>query len=260
MGLLTDRVAIVTGASKGIGRVMSLLFAHEGAKVVCAARSEALLGETVALVRAGGGEAVASVCDAASEDGAKAIVDAGLKAFGRIDTLVNNAGDGGPTKPIQDYTVDDWFYTVNSCLTSAYLCSRFAVPAMIAAGRGAIVNIASMAGRRGLAYRVGYCSAKAGQIGMTYGLALELGRHNITVNAIAPGAVAGDRIDRVIQGQADVRGVDVERVRQSLVDRAPLRRMSTAEDISSLAAFLCSDHARNISGQCIPVTAGEPAS
>ena len=260
MGLLTDRVAIVTGASKGIGRVMSLLFASEGAKVVCAARSEALLGETVALVRAGGGEAVASICDAASEDGAKAIVDAGLKAFGRIDTLVNNAGDGGPTKPIQDYTVDDWFYTVNSCLTSAYLCSRFAVPAMIAAGRGAIVNIASMAGRRGLAYRVGYCSAKAGQIGMTYGLALELGRHNITVNAIAPGAVAGDRIDRVIQGQADVRGMDVERVRQSLVDRAPLRRMSTAEDISSLAAFLCSDHARNISGQCIPVTAGEPAS
>jgi NAD(P)-dependent dehydrogenase (short-subunit alcohol dehydrogenase family) len=260
VGLLTDRVAIVTGASKGIGRVMSLLFAREGAKVVCAARSEALLGETVALVRAGGGEAVASVCDAAAEDGAKAIVDAGLKAFGRIDTLVNNAGDGGPTKPIQDYTVDDWFYTVNSCLTSAYLCSRFAVPAMIAAGRGAIVNIASMAGRRGLAYRVGYCSAKAGQIGMTYGLALELGRHNITVNAIAPGAVAGDRIDRVIQGQADVRGVDVERVRQSLVDRAPLRRMSTAEDISSLAAFLCSDHARNISGQCIPVTAGEPAS
>jgi len=260
VGLLTDRVAIVTGASKGIGRVMSLHFAREGAKVVCAARSEARLGETVALVRAGGGEAVASVCDAASEDGAKAIVDAGLKAFGRIDTLVNNAGDGGPTKPIQDYTVDDWFYTVNSCLTSAYLCSRFAVPAMIAAGRGAIVNIASMAGRRGLAYRVGYCSAKAGQIGMTYGLALELGRHNITVNAIAPGAVAGDRIDRVIQGQADVRGMDVERVRQSLVDRAPLRRMSTAEDISSLAAFLCSDHARNISGQCIPVTAGEPAS
>ena len=116
-----------------------------------------------------------------------------------------------------------------------------------------------MAGRRGLAYRIGYCSAKAGQIGMTYGLALELGRHNITVNAIAPGAVEGDRIDRVIKGQAEVRGVDVERMRQSLVERSPLHRMATAEDISSLAAFLCSGHARNISGQCIPVTAGEPA-
>jgi NAD(P)-dependent dehydrogenase (short-subunit alcohol dehydrogenase family) len=173
---------------------------------------------------------------------------------------VNNAGDGGPTKPVQDYSTEEWFYTINSCLTSAYLCSRFAVPAMMAAGRGAIVNIASMAGRRGLAYRVGYCSAKAGQIGMTYGLAVELGRHNITVNAIAPGAVAGDRIDRVIQGQADIRGISVERMRESFVDRAPLRRMSTPDDIASLAAFLCSEHARNISGQCIPVTAGEPAS
>jgi len=260
MALLTDRVAIVTGASKGIGRVMSQIFAREGAKVVCAARSEALVKETVARIRDDGGDAVAVVGDVAVEAGAKAIVDVGVHAFGRVDTLVNNAGDGGPTKPIQDYTVDDWFYTVNSCLTSAYLCSRFAVPAMIAAGRGAIVNIASMAGRRGLAYRVGYCSAKAGQIGMTYGLALELGRHNITVNAIAPGAVAGERIDRMIKGQADLRGVDVERMRESFVERSPLRRMSTAEDISSLAAFLCSDHARNISGQCIPVTGGEPAS
>jgi NAD(P)-dependent dehydrogenase (short-subunit alcohol dehydrogenase family) len=260
VGLLDGRVAVITGASKGIGRVMSLLFAREGAKVVCAARSGALVHETVALIDAAGGDAIAAVGDVSLEDGARAIVDAGVQTYGRVDTLVNNAGDGGPTKPIQDYTTDDWFYTVNSCLTSAYLCSRFAVPAMIAAGRGSIVNIASMAGRRGLMYRVGYCSAKAGQIGMTYGLALELGRHNITVNAIAPGAVAGDRIDRVIQGQADVRGVDVDKMRQSFVERSPLRRMSTPEDIASLAAFLCSDHARNISGQCIPVTAGEPAS
>ena len=260
MQLLTDRVAIITGASKGIGRVMAQLFAREGAKVVCAARSHDLVNETVAAIRSAGGQAVPVVADASREDGAQAIVEAGRQAFGGIDTLVNNAGDGGPTKPIQDYSTDDWFYTVNSCLTSAYLCSRFAVPAMIAAGRGAIVNIASMAGRRGLAYRVGYCSAKAGQIGMTYGLALELGRYNITVNAIAPSAVAGDRIDRVIQAQADIRGVLIEHMRKSFVDRAPLRRMSTPDDIAALAAFLCSDGARNISGQCIPVTAGEPAS
>jgi NAD(P)-dependent dehydrogenase (short-subunit alcohol dehydrogenase family) len=260
VGLLTGRIAIVTGASKGIGRVMSELFAREGAKVVCAARSDALVTETVALIRAAGGDAVAAVADASLEAGARAIVDAGTRAYGGVDTLVNNAGDGGPTKPIQDYTTDDWFYTVNSCLTTSFMCSRFAVPAMIAAGRGSIVNIASMAGRRGLMYRVGYCSAKAGQMGMTYGLALELGRHNITVNAIVPGAVAGERIDRVIQGQAEIRGIDVEQQRQSFVERSPLRRMSTAEDIASLAVFLCSDQARNISGQCIPVTAGEPAS
>lgn len=258
MSLLKDRVAVITGASKGIGRVMSELFAREGAQVVCAARSAALVEEAAASIARAGGQAIAVAADAGTEDGARAIVEAAVKRFGRLDTLVNNAGDGGPTKAIQDYSLDDWFYTINSCLTSSYLCSRFAVPAMIAAGRGAIINVASMAGRRGLAYRVGYCSAKAGQMGMTYGLALELGRHNITVNAIAPGAVAGDRIDRVIKGQAEVRGVDVERMRQNFVERAPLRRMSTAEDISSLAAFLCSDLARNISGQCIPVTAGEP--
>jgi NAD(P)-dependent dehydrogenase (short-subunit alcohol dehydrogenase family) len=260
VGLLDNRVAIITGASKGIGRVMSETFAREGASVVCAARSAHLVDETAARAGAAGGRAIAVAADASTEAGARAIVDAALAAFGRLDTLVNNAGDGGPTKPIQDYSIDDWFYTVNSCLTSAYLCARFAVPAMIGAGRGAIVNIASMAGRRGLPYRVGYCAAKAGQIGMTYGLAVELGRHNITVNAIAPGAVSGDRIDRVIKGQADIRGVDVEKMRQTFVDRAPLRRMSTPEDIAALAAFLCSDHARNISGQCIPVTAGEPAS
>src|SRR5215813_9192064 len=210
MGQLAGRVALITGASKGVGRVMSRMFAAEGAAVICAARSRDLVEETTALVKADGGRAVAVVGDAAVEADVLRMVGAGVTAFGRVDTLVNNAGDGGPTKPVQDYTVDDWFYTLNSCLTSSYLCSRFAVPAMIAAGRGAIVNIASMAGRRGLAYRVGYCSAKAGQMGLTYGLALELGRHNITVNAIAPGAVAGDRIDRVIKGQAEVRGIDVE--------------------------------------------------
>jgi NAD(P)-dependent dehydrogenase (short-subunit alcohol dehydrogenase family) len=259
VALLDGRVAIITGASKGIGRVMAQRFASEGAKVVCAARSSSLVKETTTLIQAAGAQAIAVVADAGTEPGAQSIVNAGLAAFGRIDTLVNNAGDGGPTRPVQDYTVDEWFYTINSCLTSAYLCARFAVPAMIAAGRGAIVNIASMAGRRGLPYRVGYCAAKAGQIGMTYGLAVELGRHNVTVNAIAPGAVEGDRIDRAIEGQAQLRGIEVDRMRQSFLDRSPLRRMSTADDISALAAFLCSDLARNISGQCIPVTAGEPA-
>jgi NAD(P)-dependent dehydrogenase (short-subunit alcohol dehydrogenase family) len=155
--------------------------------------------------------------------------------------------------------VEDWEYTIGSCLTSTFLCTRFAVPEMIKAGGGAIVNISSMAGRRGLPFRAGYCAAKAGQVGFTYGMALELGPHNITVNAIAPGAVAGDRIDRVIAGQAQVRGVDEAAMRRALLERSPLRRMSTAEDIASLAVFLCGDLARNISGQCIAVNAGEPA-
>ncbi len=256
---LRGKVAIVTGASKGIGRAISLLFAREGASVVCAARSRELVEETAKSITASGGRALAVVCDLSREEDARRLVEASVKAFGKVTTLVNNAGDGGPTKPVQEYSVDDWRYTIDSCLTSSYLCIRFVAPEMIRAGGGAIVNISSMAGRRGLAYRIGYCSAKAGQVGMTYGMALELGPHNITVNAIAPGAVEGDRIDRVIAGQAAVRKVTVEAMREALLSRSPLKRMVTADDIAAAALFLCSDLARNISGQCVPVNAGEPA-
>src|SRR2546427_3151309 len=259
MGMLDGKVAIITGASKGIGRVMSLEFARDCASVVCNARTAELVKETVRLVEKAGGSAIAVVGDAAQEADVKNLVAASVKAFGKIDTLINNAGDGGPTKPVQDYSVEDWFYTVNSCLTSSYMCTHFVVPEMIKAGGGAIVNISSVAGRRGLPFRIGYCSAKAGQVGMTFGMAIELAPHNITVNAIAPGAVAGDRIDRVIEGQAQARGVPLEEMRRSLIDRSPLKRMSTAEDIATLAIYLCSDAARNLSGQCIAVTAGEPA-
>jgi len=259
MGQLDGKVALITGASKGIGRVMSQLFAQEGASVICAARSRDLVEETAGLVKAAGGRALAVIGDAATEGDVQNMVEHGVKAFGRLDVLVNNAGDGGPTKRVQDYTTEDWFYTINSCLTSSYLCTRFAVPEMIKAGGGAIVNITSTAGRRGLQFRIGYCSAKAGQVGMTYGMALELAPHNIRVNAIAPGAVAGDRIDRVIAGQAEVRGVAVDEMRRAFVDRSPLKRMSTADDIATLAVYLCSEAARNLSGQCIAVTAGEPA-
>ena len=259
MGQLDGKVALITGASKGIGRVMSRLFAREGAAVVCAARTKDLVEETAALVTADGGRAIAVSGDAAVERDAERMVAAGARAFGKLDTLINNAGDGGPTKAVQDYTSDDWFYTINSCLTSSYMCIRFAVPEMIRAGGGAIVNISSVAGRRGLAYRIGYCSAKAGQVGMVYGLALELAPHNITVNAIAPGAVEGDRIDQVIDGQARVRGVPAEEMRRAFVERAPLKRMVTAGDISAMAVYLVSPAARNVSGQCLAVTAGEPA-
>jgi NAD(P)-dependent dehydrogenase (short-subunit alcohol dehydrogenase family) len=259
MGLLDGKVAIITGASKGIGRALSLRFAREGAAVICAARSGDLVKETVGQVKAGGGRALAVTCDAAQEDEVRRLIATGVKEFGKIDTLVNNAGDGGPTKPVQDYLMEDWRYTIDSCLTSSYLCMRFVVPEMIKGGGGAIVNISSGAGRRGLPYRIGYCSAKAGQVGMTYGMALELAEHNIRVNCVAPGAVEGDRIDRVIAGQAQVRGISVEQMRKAMVERSPLKRMVTADDIVDATVFFCSDMARSISGQVLAVNAGEPA-
>jgi NAD(P)-dependent dehydrogenase (short-subunit alcohol dehydrogenase family) len=259
MGLLEGRVAVITGASKGIGRALSLRFAREGAQVICGARSVDLVKETAAQVQAAGGRAVAVACDAAVEADVRRLVDAGLHAFGRIDTLVNNAGDGGPTKRVQDYLMEDWRYTIDSCLTSSYLCTRFVLPEMIKAGGGAIVNISSGAGRRGLPFRIGYCSAKAGQVGMTYGMALELAPHSIRVNCVAPGAVEGDRIDRVIAGQAEARGISVEAMRKAMIERAPLKRMVTADDIVDATVFFCSDMARSISGQVLSVNAGEPA-
>jgi NAD(P)-dependent dehydrogenase (short-subunit alcohol dehydrogenase family) len=259
MGLLDGRVAIITGASKGIGRAMSLRFAREGARVVCAARSADLVKETAAQAERDGGRAIAVVCDAAIEEDVRRLVASAVRAFGKVDTLVNNAGDGGPTRPVQDYSMEDWRYTIDSCLTSSYLCTRFVVPEMIEAGGGAIVNISSVAGRKGLAYRVGYCSAKAGQVGMTYGMALELARYNIRVNCVAPGAVEGDRIDRVIAGQAEMRGISVEEMRKAMTESVPLKRMVTADDIVDATLFFCSDMARSISGQVMAVNAGEPA-
>jgi NAD(P)-dependent dehydrogenase (short-subunit alcohol dehydrogenase family) len=259
MGVLDGKVAIITGASKGIGRALSLRFAREGARVVCAARSAELVKDTAEQAQKAGGQAIAVVCDAAIEADVRHVVAAGLEAFGKLDTVVNNAGDGGPTKPVQEYSMEDWRYTIDSCLTSSYLCTRFAVPEMIKAGGGAIVNISSGAGRRGLPYRIGYCSAKAGQVGMTYGLALELAPHDIRVNCVAPGPVEGDRIDRVIAGQAQVRGVSIEAMRKAMMERSPLGRMVTAEDIVEATLFFCSDMSRNISGQVLAVNAGEPA-
>src|SRR3989475_7823395 len=236
MALLDGKVAIITGASKGIGRVLSLTFAREQAAVVCAARSADLVRETAELVGKAGGRAIAVTCDAAKEADVKRMIEAGVKAFGKITTLINNAGDGGPTKAVEDYTMDDWMYTIHSCLTSSYVCTRFAVPEMRKAGGGSIVYISSGAGRRGLPYRIGYCSAKAGQVGMTYGMARELAPE-IRVNCVAPGAVEGDRIDSVIAGQARVRGITAEEVRQQMVERNPLKRFVTADDVADATVF-----------------------
>ena len=259
MALLDGKVAIITGASKGIGRELSLCFAREGASIVCAARSGDLVEQTAELVRQQGGQAIAVTADASDEADVKRMVDQAVSSFGKVTTLVNNAGDSGPTKAVQEYTMEDWLYTINSCLTSSYLCTRFVVDPMVEAGGGSIVNISSGAGRRGLPFRIGYCSAKAGQVGMTYGMALELGRQGIRVNCVAPGAVAGDRIDRVISGQANARGLTEDKLRDSMLRQLPLGAMTEADDIANASLYFASDLARNVSGQVLAVNGGQPA-
>jgi NAD(P)-dependent dehydrogenase (short-subunit alcohol dehydrogenase family) len=140
------------------------------------------------------------------------------------------------------------------------MMTRFATPELIKSRGGTIVYVSSIAGRRGLPYRIGYCAGKAGQVGMAYGMARELAPYNITVNVIVPGAIEGDRIDRVIAAQAKVRGISEAEMRRVLIEGAPLKRMVTADDVAAVAVFLCGPLTRSLSGQCFVVNGGEPAS
>jgi NAD(P)-dependent dehydrogenase (short-subunit alcohol dehydrogenase family) len=252
---LDGKVALITGGASGMGASEAEIFAREGAKVVVADVLEAEgrkvaggLGKSGLFVR----------LDVTSEAGWQEAVAAARSTFGKLDILVNNAGISGTFDP-DTLSTSAWDRLMDVNAKGVFLGMKHVIPLMEGAGGGAIVNISSGAGRRGLPFRIGYCSAKAGQVGMTYGMALELAPHNITVNCVAPGAIEGDRIARVIEGQAKQRGMTPEAMRKAMLERSPLKRMATAEDISAAAAFLCSPAARNISGQVLPVNAGEPA-
>jgi NAD(P)-dependent dehydrogenase (short-subunit alcohol dehydrogenase family) len=261
---LSGRVALITGGSRGLGLQIAEALGEMGAKVVITTRKQPELDEAAAHLKSQGVDVTTVACDLQDVKAAKLVVEQVLAKHGRLDVLVNNAGTTWGA-PAEQHPLDAWNKVINLNLTAVFALSQAAANlAMIPGNGGRIINVASVAGLSGthadFMRTIAYNTSKGGVVNFTRSLAAEWARYNITVNAIAPGAVAGDRIDRVIKGQADVRGVDVEKMRQSFVERSPLRRMSTAEDIAALAAFLCSDMARNISGQCIPVTAGEPAS
>ena len=253
---LLNKTAIITGGGKGIGRAISLMFAREGANISLAARSTDLMEETSREIMALGRRVLVNTTDITKVEQVERMVKQTLEEFGGIDILVNNAGIAGPTKYVYEITLEEWDETFNVNLRGAFLCCRAVVPLMIRRGGGKIINIASMTGKRPLPMRTPYCATKMGLIGFTRSLASELGKFNINVNTICPGAVEGPRIEMVIRNAAKAERVTEDEVRRRFLSDSPLGRMISAEDVAKLAAFLASDDSKNMTGEDINVTAG----
>jgi NAD(P)-dependent dehydrogenase (short-subunit alcohol dehydrogenase family) len=256
-GKLEGQAAIITGGGRGIGRYIALRFAAEGAAVTLAATGVEALEATAKEIRASGGRALAIATDVAEEAQVAMMVQRAVQEFGRIDVLVNNSGIAGPTGPATELELADWKRTLDINLTGAMLCTKHAAPHMMARRSGRVINITSVAGLIGYAYRSPYAASKWGMIGLTRSLALELGEHGITVNAIAPGAVHGDRIDAVIRSRALAVHRSAEDIeREFFIEPTALKRMVEPEEIAATALFLASEEARSITGDTIQVSSG----
>ncbi len=254
---LRDQVAIVTGAAKGMGRAICLRLAGEGAHLALAAREapplEALAGE----VRALGRTALVVPTDVREEAQVRALVEATVETFGRIDILVNCAGITGPIEtPVHELKVEEWDEVLAVNLRGTFLPTKHVVPVMLRQGRGKIVNIAGTSGLRGYRLRAAYSASKWAVRGFTRTVALEVGPHGINVNCVAPGIVAGERMDRLCREKARKRGWTPEQVYQEYVAEMALRRVTTAEDVANAVCFLCTEESRNITGQCLTVDGG----
>lgn len=240
---------MITAAADGIGKSIAKAFAAEGAKVhVCDVNEGAL-----ARFRSEFPNIPASRVDVRKEDEINAWFDAALKDLGGLDVLVNNAGIKGPTAPVEGIDLAGWRECLEICLDSYFLCAKRAAPVMKAQKSGIIINMSSNAGQHGFGNRTPYAAAKWGVIGLTKSLAIELGRYNVRCNAICPGSVRGDRINRVIQGEADVRGVPFDVVAKEIVGNQSLERLTEPDEVAALAVFLASPQAFMINGQDIAI-------
>ena len=239
---------LVTAGGSGIGLVIAQAFAEAGDRVhVCDIDRSCLEALSAS---SGIGTSVADVSD---PDQVAALFDDVLGELGGLDVLVNNAGASGPTGPIESLSFDDWRRTMAVNLDGQFLCTRHAVPMLKTAGGGSIVNISSTAGLHGYPMRAPYSAAKWGVIGLTKTLAMELGPHDIQVNAICPGSVGGERMDRVVAAEARVRKVTEATVREGFLTQTSMKTFIDAGDVAALALFLCSDAGAKISGQALAV-------
>lgn len=241
---LAEKVAVVTGASQGIGRETALALAEAGAKVAVAARNESKLQALAEEIASKGAVAFALKMDVADADQVKAGFKAVLDKFGRIDILVNNAAitrDGLAVRMKQE----DWDAVIRTNLTGAHLCIQQALGAMMRARAGRIINIASVVAQTGNAGQANYVAAKGGLIGLTKAVAMEIASRNVTVNAVAPGFIESPMTD-----------VLPEKVKEQLKARIPLGRMGTARDVAAAIVFLASEEAGYITGHVLDVNGG----
>ena len=246
---LKDHLVLVTAGASGIGLATARAFVAEGARVlVCDVDRKALAA--LATSDAGIAAVEADVADPAAVDRLFREVDTRL---GGLDTLVNNAGVAGPTAACEDVSLVDWQRTLDVNLTGMFLCAQKAIPLLKQSRNGSMVNLSSAAGRFGFALRSPYSATKWGVIGFTKSLSIELGGAGVRVNAICPGAVAGDRIDRVIDGKAKVRNVPFDVVRDEFLGKTSLRRFVSADDIANAIVFLASKLGANIDGHALPI-------
>lgn len=252
--MLTGRTAFVTGASQGIGRQIAVTLAAEGADVALAARSDGIY-ETDEMIDSDATLPVET--DVADEASVESSIEATVDEFGGLDIVVNNAGIAGPTAPIEEVTVEEWQRTLDVNLMGMFLTVKHAAPHLRASDRGSVVNISSISGKRPLESRTPYTASKMGVIGLTRTVAFELGDDDVTANAICPGAVRGERINNVIENQADQLGVSFEEAkRQVITDDMALDDIVDPEDIADMVAYLASDHGQHITGQDISVDSG----
>jgi NAD(P)-dependent dehydrogenase (short-subunit alcohol dehydrogenase family) len=254
---LAGKVAVVTGGGIGIGRAIALAFAREGADVVVAAETGPPLQKVAAEIETIGRRSLAVLADFRQAGAPQQLVQKSLRKFGKIDILVNNSGIEGPIKNVADMDLAGWNELLMVNLTGAMLCSRYVLEkSMVPRKSGVIINLSSAAGRKGLPTRSAYSSSKFAMIGFTQSLASEVGRYGIRVNAIAPGAVAGDRIERVFRIAAKNTGTTYEQVVANSNARSALGRMVKPEEVAALSVFLASEQSSAITGQTINIDAG----
>lgn len=241
---LKDRIALVTGASQGIGRATALALAGAGSKVVCAARNEEKLAAVVAEISAAGGEARAIPMDVADGEQIKAGFKQITERFGRLDILVNNAAVTRDTLALRMKS-EDWDAVLRTNLTGAFLCAQQAIGVMLRQRYGRIINVSSVVAETGNAGQANYVAAKAGLIGLTKALAVEIASRSITVNAVAPGFIATPMTDPL--GQP---------VKDAMLARIPLGRMGTDAEVAAAIVFLASEEAGYITGHVLDINGG----